>query len=552
MSKPFLLSPEDIKKILLEQNYVSQEDLLQAQQYAHIHNTSLVDYLVNQNILTHDLLGQAIAESFGVPYIDFEAHPMSKEKASKINKDVAETNRVVVVEQTAQETVVATDNPKQKSLSTQLKTILKTKKISIGYALPEAIDNALLWYRPSLTESLKTILDQNNEDALGVIQSIFEDAMARRASDIHFEPHVSDVVVRFRVDGVLETVATIDTALYGMVLNRIKVSSGLRIDEHFGAQDGSLHTEINGQTVDMRISIVPTTEGEKVVIRLLGEYVRGLALSEIGMNEHDQDLMSQMIRKPFGMILVVGPTGSGKTTTLYSLVKMLHKPGVNITTIEDPVEYKIPGINQIQVNEQTGLTFAKGLRSVVRQDPDIILIGEIRDRETAEIAVNAALTGHLVLSTFHANDASTAIPRLLDMGIEPFLLASTLELVVGQRLVRTLRKDARVGQEYSQKQLKENYPELLRFISSRTTTLYHASPTFNQHPFAQRTAVFELLPVDQDIQRHVMQSSSAQKIWQTARKAGVRSMFEDGVEKLKLGFTTPEELLRVVEPPQDE
>lgn len=549
MSKPFLLSNEEIKTILLKQNYVSQEDLTQAENYSQIHDSSLVRYLTNQNILTRNLFGQAVAEHFKVPYVDFEVYPMTKEKTELLNARFARSNRVVVAQQTKAETIVATDNPGKKGLMKSLRSTLKTKKIRIAYALPDAIDEALFWYRPELSLVVKKITNQNNEDAPAIIDAIFEDAIIRRVSDIHFEPQKNEVVIRFRVDGVLVEMLRVDHALYDIMINRIKVSAGLRIDEHFGSQDGSLHYETEEYIIDMRVSIVPITSGEKIVIRLLGEYVRGLSLAEVGMLANDQKTMLDAIQKPFGMILVVGPTGSGKTTTLYSLVKLLNKPGVNITTIEDPVEYKIPGVNQIQVNEQTGLDFAKGLRSIVRQDPDIILVGEIRDRETAEIAVNAALTGHLVLSTFHANDAATAIPRLLDMGIEPFLLASTLELVIGQRLVRTLRKDTRKSKQFTKKEMQKEYPQLAPFVSGETTLYLPAEDTTVANPFSGRTALFEMVSVQNEMQDLVMTSPSSQDIWKLARKKGSISMFEDGVEKLKLGVTTPDELLRIVEPP---
>lgn len=546
-------SHETLKKILLDQNYISQEDWDLADDYSRDHQGSIAHYLVNRDIITKDLYGQAVAEHFELPYIDFDAYPITQENIDLLDKKIALEYRMVVVSQEADSVLFATDSPREIDFLSLLAPYVDGKKVEIGYAHTEAVDRALFAYRPALDNTIARVLSKNPEDAPGVVGAILTEAVTRNVSDIHMEPRRKNVVIRFRLDGVLEEMAVMSHALYEIIVNRVKVSSGLRIDEHFAAQDGSFHYDIEDHSIDMRVSIVPITEGEKIVIRILGEYVRGLALSEIGMSEDHQRILMSAAQKPFGMILVTGPTGSGKTTTLYSLVKLLNRPGVNITTIEDPVEYKIPGVNQIQVNKQTGLSFAKGLRSIVRQDPDVILVGEIRDKETAEIAVNAALSGHLVLSTFHSNDAATAIPRLLDMGVEPFLLASTLELVIGQRLARTLREDKRVSRTYDKKELKETYPKIAPFVSDDSVTLYEAAHTEDnqESPFEGRTALFELIEVSGELEEITMNSPSTHDIWDQARKEGAQSMFEDGVEKLHLGVTTPGELLRVVQPPKD-
>ena len=539
------LSEKDIYTLLREQNYVPEEDIDAAwNTYPH-EEGSFGEYVIDKGLLTYDLLGQAIAEKFGVPYIDFGAH--INMGTGNIPSDLAIKHRVVFFEQNEKEVVVATDDPTQKKLKTILRAALK-KRVTIGYAMPEDIERALFQYRPPLSEVLQQIYQNDPEDAPAIVDALFEEAVMQRASDIHFEPRGNAVAVRFRVDGMLTLVASLPYELYEVVTNRIKVAAQLRIDQHQSPQDGALRAVVAENDVDMRVSITPLTDGEKIVIRLLGEYVSNLSFADIGMHEEDQELFLRAARKPFGMILVTGPTGSGKTTTLYSLVKLLNKPTINISTIEDPVEYKISGVNQMQVNKETDLTFANGLRSIVRQDPDVILIGEIRDKETAEIAVNAALTGHLVLSTFHANDAATAIPRLLDMGIEPFLLASTLELVVGQRLVRTLREDARVSKTYTPKQLKDSYPDITPFVPKKKLSLYEVSDEANG--YLGRTALFEMLPISREIEAHILKSPSAQQIWNIAQKNGARSLFEDGVRKLLIGKTSPDELLRVVEAPQ--
>lgn len=548
------LSTKELKAVLVNQNYLSESDWKMAVEYAHEYNHSVEYYLINKNILTKDLLGQAFAEYYDMPYVNIDAYPIRQENIDLLDKNIASEYRLFVAHYTESTILFATDQPEQIDYLSLLSEIAGDRKITIGYALPDFVDAALFEYRMPLQSTVALLLSKQSENAPGVLDLIFDEAITRNVSDIHFEPQQNHVVVRFRIDGVLKEMLDIEHQLYEIIVNRIKVSSSLRIDEHQVAQDGALHYEAKSHAVDMRISIVPVTYGEKIVIRILGEYVRGLALSEIGMSENDQQKVLNAVKKPFGMILVVGPTGSGKTTTLYSLVKLLNRSNVNITTIEDPVEYKIPGVNQIQVNNEKGLNFARGLRSIVRQDPDVILVGEIRDKETAEIAVNAALSGHLVLSTFHANDAATAIPRLLDMGVEPFLLASTLELVVGQRLVRTLKDDRKISKKYSKQDIQDHYPVLYEYINEEEVTLYEAqvdeSNKNESSPFKGRTALFEMLSVSSRIEELTMGSPSAKDIWEQAEKDGMKSMFEDGVDKIQLGVTTTKELLRVIQPPK--
>lgn len=314
-------------------------------------------------------------------------------------------------------------------------------------------------YHKPLATRFQAIINEQKKVAPEIITEIFNDAIELRASDIHFEPQEKIVLIRFRVDGVMHEAGRLPKDYYEGVINRIKIESNMQIDEHYAAQDGAIRWLTKaGNPMDMRVSIVPIVDGEKIVVRLLSEYVRTLTLQDLGFSEEYRAILETVAHKPFGMILTTGPTGAGKSTTLYALLKMRNRPDVNISTIEDPVEYKIPGINHIQVNQETELTFAKGLRALVRQDPNIILVGEIRDGETASIAVNAALTGHLLFSTLHSNDAPTAIPRLLDMGVEPFLLASTLEVIIGQRLVRHICPSCRYSYSLSLAEAQKLFP----------------------------------------------------------------------------------------------
>ena len=387
------------------------------------------------------------------------------------------------------------------------------------------------------------IVSSQTRVAPEIIDEIVSDALAFKASDIHFEPQEKEVVVRFRVDGVLQEAGRVSKEIYENILNRIKVQAHMRIDEHFAAQDGAIRFPKDKGFIDMRVSLIPILDGETIVIRLLAEYVKGFTFADLGVSQKDQEIFLKAAKKPFGMIMVTGPTGSGKSTTLYALIKMLNLPSVNITTIEDPVEYKVVGINQIQVNTQTDLTFAKGLRSIVRQDPDIVLVGEIRDLETAEIAVNAALTGHLLFSTFHANDAATAIPRLLDMGVEPFMMASSLELIIAQRLVRKICDQCRVS---FTSQPTKFFP--------KETTLYKGKGCNNcgNTGYKGRTAIFEFIRIEGAMQELILKHPSTREIADLAKGSGSHSLFEDGLEKVKNGITTMEELLRVALPPKSQ
>jgi len=324
----------------------------------------------------------------------------------------------------------------------------------------------------------------------------------------------------------------------------------LRIDEHFSAQDGAIRFVKGKNNVDMRVSVIPVLDGEKITIRLLAEYVKGFTFSDLGVSGKDQEVFMSAAKKPFGMILVTGPTGSGKTTTLYALLKMLNNPAVNITTIEDPVEYDIEGVNQIQVDPKTNLTFAAGLRSILRQDPNIIMVGEIRDQETADIAINSAMTGHLVLSTLHTNDAPTALPRFLEMNIEPFLIASTVNIIIAQRLVRKICSQCIVSEQVSLEQLKNKFEsatvEKYFDPSKKEVRIYHGKgcPVCGQTGYAGRIGVFEVLVITEPVRELIMKRANADQIRQQAVKEGMKTMIEDGIRKVLAGVTTIEEVLR--------
>src|SRR3989338_377014 len=394
--------------------------------------------------------------------------------------------------------------------------------------------------------------DLKSVDSISIVElvdAIIEHAHAVRSSDIRITPTERHVRVRLRIDGVLHDAFEIPLRIHEEIISRIKILSRLRTDEHQAAQDGRFRINLGGAgPVDIRVSITPTYHGENIVLRILADKSEHFTLDMLGFSEADQAKILKAIKKPFGMILSTGPTGSGKTTTLYTIIKMLNAPDTSIVTIEDPIEYSIGGITQIQVNSRSGLTFANGLRSILRQDPNVIMVGEIRDVETASIAVNTSLTGHLLLSTLHTTDAATTLPRLLDMKIEPFLVASTVNVAIGQRLLRRICKTCRKERAMTSAEkdsLTESLPESL---SASINSMWHGTgcDECNKTGYKGRVGINEVMLVDQEIREAILLKSSAKEIKRIAVKNGMTTMLEEGIEKAKQGVTTIEEVLRVI------
>lgn len=584
------LNDEALKKLLLEQSYVSEEDIKRAEDLAKSHGSTLRDALTELELLSQDLYESAVAEYYKLPYYDVGQKPPTPELVEMLPEDIARSYNCVVVAKDDASVTVATSDPTNEKLeeairknfgqatpefpegdehSTNRKTATAAPRFSFGkkraegrasfagtvhlvYASNKAIESFFVHYRKPLATRFQQIIEQNRKVAPEILEEIFQDAIALRASDIHFEPQEKEVMVRFRVDGVLHEAGRIPREYYEGVVNRMKIAANLHIDEHHAAQDGAIRYDTGKGMMDIRVSIVPVVDGEKIVLRLLSEYVRTLTLADLGCSEENRKVLEQASRKPFGMILTTGPTGSGKSTTLYALLKLRNHPDVNISTIEDPVEYKVQGINHIQVNPETNLTFANGLRALMRQDPNIILVGEIRDGETASIAVNAALTGHLLFSTLHANDACTSVPRLLEMGVEPFLLASTLEVVIAQRLLRKICPHCRYSYTVPKSEIPDLFPNAEKFFDESGDVLLYKGKgceSCGGIGFQGRLAVHELLVMTPDIEALVVARKSSAEIEQQARKNGMKSLFEDGFVKVRSGITTLEELLRVANPP---
>lgn len=389
-----------------------------------------------------------------------------------------------------------------------------------------------------------------NLSIINLVDFIIEKAYHSHTSDIHIDPTVKNVRVRMRIDGVLTEVETIPKEIHSEVISRIKVLAGLRTDEHQAAQDGRFRYAFRDKTghIDLRISIVPTYHGENVVIRLLTDKAANHTLEILGFSESDRAKIITAIKKPTGMILATGPTGSGKTTTLYTLIKMLNRPDVSIVTIEDPIEYAVEHIEQIQVNPKAGLTFANGLRSILRQDPNIIMVGEIRDAETASIAVNTALTGHLLLSTLHTNDAATTLPRLLEMKIEAYLVASTVNIAMAQRLVRKICAYCKEEVPLSEA-MKNVLGEVFtteRLQGRKTLMKGKGCEKCGGSGYSGRIVLSEVIVADNDIREAILRRASSDEIKRIAIRNGMTPMFEDGIKKVLQGETTLEEVLRVV------
>ena len=421
------------------------------------------------------------------------------------------------------------------------------------YATDRDIFNKLWIYRRDLQQTFDALLKNRTIPVAKIVELIINYAYQDRTSDIHIEPQEEDTIIRFRIDGILHDVLVLPKKLHDQIVTRIKVLASLRTDEHMAPQDGKMRVSLEEEELDIRVSILPIVYGEKIVTRLLASRFRQFSLVDLGMNEGDLEKVTNGFKKSFGMVLSTGPTGSGKTTSIYSILKIINSREKNITTIEDPVEYRMKGVNQIQTNVKANLTFAEGLRSILRQDPNVIFVGEIRDSETADIAVNAALTGHLVLSTLHTNDAATTLPRLSDMGVEPFLVASTVNVIVAQRLLRKICEMCKSSYDLSMKELLSNLPqeivtkhfggevkEVVRVYKGAGCGVCHNTG------YTGRVGVFEVLVVSNNIRKLITQKADADLIQKQAVKDdGMATMLDDGLKKVIQGVTTIEEVLRV-------
>lgn len=556
------LSLAQLKKIVVDKGLINEKDFLAAQAEAKEKNKDIEDILVERDLIDEERLGELIAQNFNVPFVKLKEEVINDEILRIIPEIVAKKQLAIAFAKDEKGIKVATNNPQNLDFIVGLQK--KTgEKIFPYYATRQDVNETLLRYKKPLKEQfeesifkgLKEIESSSQKELpiIRIIDSIIEYGYQNKASDIHIEPQETKTVIRYRIDGVLHDVLDLPKLIHEHLISRIKILAQLRIDEHRAAQDGRFSQKFDGEKVDIRVSIIPITKGEKAVLRLLSERVRRFDLEDLGFNANDLEKVKRNIKKPWGMILAVGPTGSGKTTTLYSFLKILNTREVNIATIEDPVEYDIEGINQIQVDPSTNLTFAEGLKAIVRQDPDIMMVGEIRDKETAEIAINAALTGHLVLSTFHTNDAATTLPRLINLGIEPFLIASTINVIIAQRLVRRICPKCRTAKTINKDEILKTLkllPETLEKLLSIAekdggVKIYYGKgcPLCYNSGYLGRIGIFEVLEISERIRDLIMKKVDAATLKKEAINEGMVTMIDDGIDKVLAGLTTLEEIL---------
>lgn len=558
------LTREQLHAALVESGGVSEKDFSIAEQSRDVGKLGIDGALVHRGVLKDEEVGQLIADYLGFPFVNLRQQEIKKDVLTRIPEVFARSQHMVPISQSEDVLRVAAVDPTNIFLKTLLEKYVRTE-VQFLYATPRDVDASLYLFQQDPEQALTAIVKHAGgkpEEGTAVIElvsSIIDYAYQNRTSDIHIEPEEDYTVVRYRIDGVLHDIADLPRNFHEPIMTRLKVVARLATDEHRAAQDGKVtHESAWGDQIEIRLSIIPTTNGEKAVMRLLSEKAREFSLTDLGLNEGNYKKFAEAIERPWGMILVTGPTGSGKTTSLYAALKVLNTRDVNISSIEDPVEYDIEGVNQIQVNTKTNLTFAQGLRSIVRQDPDIIMVGEIRDPETAEIAVNAALTGHLVLSTIHTNDAATAFPRLKEMNIEPFLVASTAVCIIAQRLVRKicLRCIKTVTLSKQEEKLLASYPQIATYLkkisgkkSLASLRLFRGDgcPVCHKTGYSGRAGIFEALSVTDAIRAGIMANKNADEIRDIAVKEGMTTMLYDGIEKVLTGVTTLEEVLRVTQ-----
>jgi type IV pilus assembly protein PilB len=555
-----MILPETLQKILSEAGFITPKDFAAAVKTADDIKKPITDILVFRGLISEDALGKLIAEYFKVPYVRLSNKIIPLTVLDLVPEQAAISFHIMPFAVENDVVLIGMENPTDIEALEFVKR-RANKAVTPHYITPADFTKAVGQYKRNIKTIFSTIIEENLKKTkidpnhlaesasdlpvIKILDTILEYGVAEGASDIHLNMLEDGLMVRFRVDGMLRDIATLANAIHPALVARIKILSELKIDEHRTPQDGRFKFKVHDDYISLRVSVLPTFFGENVVMRLLPESARPLSLEELGVSADALPIIHGNIKKPHGMILVTGPTGSGKTTTLYSVLNMLNGPEVNICTIEDPIEYSVRRINQTQVNAQAGLTFASGLRSLLRHDPDVMMIGEIRDTETAEIAIHSALTGHLVLSTLHTNSAAGAIPRFLDMGVQGFLLASTINLIIAQRLVRKICTNCMHKVEPSE--------EMLDIIKIRSGGKFVVTDFFagagclecDGGGYRGRVGIYEILEVNHDIRELINKRASEEEILEAALKNGMTALMADGVNKISAGITTIEEVVRV-------
>ena len=588
---------QQLKSFLLDAGLISEEKLKKALKKSSKSGRKLEEVIIKDKLVSQDKINKLKAYILGIPFIDLTQADIPKEIIEIIPEPVARKYQVVAFKKTGRELKVAMIDPGDLQI---LDFIRKKTGLEITSCLTnkESIKHVLKQYQKSLEAEFGDII-QNEEKSEGeiltgdkisesekkgekgidlkkeaedmpivkIVDTLLKHAIVEGASDVHIEPEEKDVVARYRVDGILHDAMTLPLKVLPGIIARIKILANLKIDEHRLPQDGRFKIETPDYKVAFRVSVLPVFDGEKVVMRLLDESSKNLNLEQIGFSKKDLKIVKSSIKKPNGMILVTGPTGSGKTTTLYTILSILNTPEVNISTLEDPVEYRMPRINQTQINPKIGLSFASGLRALLRQDPDIIMVGEIRDHETAEMAIHSALTGHLVLSTLHTNNAAGTLPRLLEMGIESFLLASTTNVIIAQRLVRKICPNCKKSYHLDEamfEKLSEQYnlEAIARVLEKRKIIKGpikdykkvllgleffrgEGCSRCHQRGYKGRAGVFEVMKITDEIKKLLDKSAGAEVLEEKAIEEGMNTIVQDGFAKAAQGITSIEEVMRV-------
>jgi type IV pilus assembly protein PilB len=579
------VEPQQLRAFMLDAGLIDEAKFDTALTKANQQGKRVSDILVGDSLIIQDDLNRLQAYILGIPFVDLEGEAVAVDVLKIIPEPIARHYNIIAFRRKGRNLEVAMLDPED------LKTIEFIKKKANLKILPRlttesSIKHLLAQYQESLQVefgdiikkeagnlrqvSAEEVSEEGQEDLekkaqelpiIKIVETLLKHAILQRASDIHIEPTEKEVLVRYRIDGILHDAMTLPLGTKSGIVARIKVLSNLRLDEHRLPQDGRFKIETEDYKYSVRVSVLPVFTGEKIVMRLLPETAQGHSMEALGFWGEFLERIQVALRQPHGMVLITGPTGSGKTTTLYSMMEILNTPQVNISTVEDPIEYRMPRVNQTQVNPQIGLTFASGLRSLLRQDPNIIMVGEIRDQETAALAINAALTGHLVLSTLHTNSAAGAVPRLIDMKVEPFLLSSTLNLVIAQRLVRRLSTE-RLKYRLTDSEIKNlaRYCDLERIEKVlqeekiiqpnqkiAETDFYRPKPNAESpEGYKGRIGIYEIFKVTETIKSLIQKNATSDEIQNQAQKEGMLLMIEDGFIKAVQGLTSVEEVLRVI------
>ena len=579
------VSDATVQQLLLDAGKINEADIEKLTKQVAKDKRPMQDIVLKDNIVSERELTQLYSKLFNVPFVEVDPSDLASDIVKKVPERIARQYNVLLFEYDEQDNSysLAMDDPDDVQAIDFIKKQLGGS-VKIFIAPTSNILAGLDQYRQSISSEITDVITEADEDAsedevneedlaedspiAQTVNLIIEYAIKTGSSDIHIEPHEEYVQVRYRQDGVLKEANKLPKKVHAALVSRIKILSNLKIDERRAPQDGRFKINLNGRIFGFRVSTLPVMEGEKVVMRVLDESSEPATLEQLGFWGKALEDINDAIKQPHGMLLVTGPTGSGKSTTLHSVLNILNSPHVNISTVEDPVEYRLEGVNQTQVNDRAGMSFVNGLRALLRQDPNVIMVGEVRDGETASLAVQAALTGHLVFSTLHTNNAATCLPRLLDMGIEPFLIASTVQVVVGQRLVRMANPDESEKYSPTNDEIKEIEKEFdiksddewkrifglaaqaqpkIKYTSVKDIKLWRPRKDLEigQTGYKGRLGIYEVLTISTDVEKMIVTNATSEQIQTQAIQEGMTTMQLDGLVKALIGRTTIEEVLRV-------